>query len=117
MTIGEKLKDLRKKHGLSQVDMSRRIHMEQSNYSKYESNKRKPTIDIIERIAQEFKIPVETFLQNDKHSVIFENGSINQGALILQNENYYAVPKEMLDTFLHQQKTLTALLEKVLERK
>jgi transcriptional regulator with XRE-family HTH domain len=116
MGFGDKLKQLRYSNRLTQQQMSHRLNMEQSNYSKYENNKIAPTADMINRVVSEFKVSSDWLLQPDANHVTFEDGSINNGAVICQNENYYAVPKDLMDTFLEQQKALTSLLQKVLEK-
>ena len=53
MNFGQKLKDIRKSSNLSQQDMSEILFTTQGNYSLYETNIRKPSIDF--KIRTDYK--------------------------------------------------------------
>jgi transcriptional regulator with XRE-family HTH domain len=114
MAFGDKLRKIRIDNKLNQVEMSSRLAMEQSNYSRYENNKTIPTIDLVNRVAGEFGLEVDWLMQNDNSTVIFEGGSTNNGDVI-QTENYYAVPKELIENWLKQQEQVTTMLRKIVK--
>ena len=51
MTIGEAIKDARKRAGITQVELADRIGMKQPNVSEYEADRKDPGADLIHRIA------------------------------------------------------------------
>ena len=115
MSFGSKLKQLRKQNNLTQLQMSEKLHMEQSNYSRYETDKTIPTADIIMRIAGAFNVTSDWLMQPDNTQIHFESGSSNQGSVINNGTNY-SVPKDVLDMLINQQKLLAELLQKLLEK-
>jgi transcriptional regulator with XRE-family HTH domain len=108
MSFGSKLREIRKQHNLVQKDMCERLSMDQSTYSRYETDERLPTMDIVNRVAETFNVGLDWLMQSDSKTVIFENGSANHG--IVQTEHYYAVPKDIIETLLQQQQHTTTLL-------
>jgi transcriptional regulator with XRE-family HTH domain len=115
MPFGDKLKQLRQIHKLTQKEMSDKLHMEQSSYSKYENNKIVPTADVITRVQEKFQVSADWLLQPDGNSVTFQ-GNVNQGNGFVQAKNFYAVPQELMDTWLQQQKMMEAILQKLMEK-
>ena len=63
-----------------------------------------------------FKVSDDWLLSPHANSVTFEDDSVNNGTGIVQADNYYAVPKDVLDALLKQEQTLQLLLQKVLEK-
>ncbi|MBP6022061.1 helix-turn-helix domain-containing protein [Ferruginibacter sp.] len=108
MSFGTKLREIRKQNNLLQKDMCEKLNMEQSTYSRYETDERLPTVDIINRVADTFNVSLDWLMQSEAKTVIFENGSANHG--VVQTENYYAVPKDVIEALLEQQKNTTTLL-------
>jgi transcriptional regulator with XRE-family HTH domain len=53
MNIGEKIKTVREAKGLSQKEISNRVQMDQSQYSKIENGKTDRTTNTLEKIAKE----------------------------------------------------------------
>jgi len=62
MTFRQRLKQLRIQYGLTQEEMSDRLWMAQSTYSRYENDRSKATTDIIIRVAREFKVTTDWLL-------------------------------------------------------
>ena len=58
MTIKE-LRDKRKQAGLSQLQLAEQIGVNRSTLSLYEKGERKPSFDVMTRIAKVFNAPVE----------------------------------------------------------
>lgn len=108
MSFGNKLREIRKQYNLVQKDMCEKLSMDQSTYSRYETDERLPTMDIVNRVADTFNVSLDWLMQSESKTVIFENGSTNHG--VVQTEHYYAVPKDVIETMLHQQQQTTTLL-------
>ena len=56
MTLGEKIRNAREDMDLSQLEISKLIPMNQSNYSKIERNIQEPSIEQMKRICQILKL-------------------------------------------------------------
>lgn len=68
MIFPERMRELRIQHKLTQQQMSERLNMDQSTYSRYENGITIPTADVIMRIAREFKISADWLLGNEKNN-------------------------------------------------
>ena len=58
MKIGNGIKVLRKKSGLSQTEFANSIGINQSYLSQIEGGKKNPSTDLLEKIANHFKTPL-----------------------------------------------------------
>lgn len=68
MTIGEKIKHIRKQLGFSQAQFAQQIHVSRSAIAKWENNNGLPDIDNIKMIAQTFSISLDSLI-GDEQSV------------------------------------------------
>lgn len=116
MSFGKKLKEIRNQHHLTQMVMSEKLAMEQSTYSRYESDKRIPTIDVLNRLAETFKVNLDSLMNENSKTVIFEKRS-DSNIDEVETENYYAVLKGIIETMRQQQENITLLLQQVLRNK
>lgn len=62
MNIGKGIKQIREKSGINQVAFAELIGITQSYMSQIESNKKKPSIDLLEKISQQVFIPLPILL-------------------------------------------------------
>lgn len=58
MAIGENIKRIRKEKGLTQKALGERCNISEGNIRKYESNRQKPKIETIQRIANALNVSV-----------------------------------------------------------
>lgn len=64
MTVGENIKKLRKKRGLTQKQLGELCGIKEANVRKYELDKANPKIETIERIAQALEVPIRAIKEN-----------------------------------------------------
>ena len=69
MIFWRRLKQLRIQYGLTQQEMSERLCMAQSTYSRYENDVSKATTEIIIRIAREFKVTTDWLLSLEEPGI------------------------------------------------
>ena len=62
MKFSERLKDLRKEHGLSQMDLSLKTGLSQSAIAKWELNKTEPTASALITLSKFFNESVDYLL-------------------------------------------------------
>ena len=63
--IGERLKQIRLDHGLTQVALSAKINIANSVIADVEAGRRTPSKEMAKRLSIEFRVPIETFLLED----------------------------------------------------
>ena len=63
--FGEKLRALRKQHGLSYRKMASRLETSHSHIINLESGKHKPSVDLIVRITQVFDVSFDQLMNDD----------------------------------------------------
>lgn len=78
MTIGEQIKTFRKKLGFTQKQLAERCEVAEITIRQYESNKRQPRIEQLQKIASVLEVPIWTLL-----------GISKQDALLAYGNDYY----------------------------
>ncbi len=61
-TLGKRVKALRRKAGITQLDLACRVNISESYIALIEADKRKPGMDIISTLANEFHVSVDYLL-------------------------------------------------------
>lgn len=56
--IGKNLRILRKQNRVTQKDLSEYLHITQQAYAKWESGYAQPSIEMVNKVAEYFKVPV-----------------------------------------------------------
>ena len=72
MEIGEKLKLLRKERKLTQSDVGEAIGQERSTIACYETGKRKPDIETLEKLARLYKVTLDHFSNKNEADIMIE---------------------------------------------
>src|SRR5580692_10785379 len=81
MNIGEAIKTLRKTNAVKQKDLAAAVAVSATHLSLVESGEQKPSVDLIDRIANHFGIPVSAIvymaldmdkLENEEQQKYFE---------------------------------------------
>ena len=65
MTVGEKIRWIRKKKQLTQKELGEKCGINQANIRKYESGRQSPKLDTLQRIADGLQVPVEVLIPSD----------------------------------------------------
>ena len=73
MEFSERLKDLRKEAGLTQVDVAEKLGISQPAYASWERGVKKPTQDNLVKIAQILSVSVDYLLGNSEEVVELDN--------------------------------------------
>lgn len=107
-TIGGRIKQFRIQNNLTQAELSKLINKSTSTIRKYESNDRKPSIDVLENIADVFKIDINTLcgvkVRNFEEKK-FENETLYIDDLadyILDENEYKEFKKEYVEMALNK---------------
>ena len=62
MTFGERLAELRKKQGLSQSELAKKLNISKSTLAMYETDKRQPNFETQTKIADFFEVSIDYLL-------------------------------------------------------
>lgn len=62
MTLGDRIKYLRKENGLTQTDLGKKLGLSKANISKYEANVHEPSIDTLNNLSDIFNVSVDYLL-------------------------------------------------------
>ncbi|WP_209122895.1 helix-turn-helix domain-containing protein [Alkalihalobacillus sp. BA299] len=82
--IGERIKDLRLKHGMTLKELGDAIEFNYSNLSKIERGNRKPAIEVLESLSKYFKIDISYFFNG--HIRLHNDGKTDDNQLIYLTE-------------------------------
>jgi transcriptional regulator with XRE-family HTH domain len=62
MTIGNRLRRLRKQQGLSQADLAAYLHISRMTYTQYETDHREPGLQVLMALAEYYQVSVDYLL-------------------------------------------------------
>ena len=119
MNFGQRLKNLRLQHNMTQLQLSENLKTSKSNISKYESNTLEPNIRILEELASLFNVSVDYLLgmtdspnntssQNDISNNIFPERLkylLSEDLDITFYSNVAKIPVEMFEKYIAGTKT------------
>lgn len=57
-----KIKELRKKFDMTQLELAKKLNISQTNYSRYEMGKNSPDIDMLIKMADFFHVSIDTLV-------------------------------------------------------
>ena len=60
--LGDRIRELRKSHSLSQVELARELHVSKQTISNWENNNIPPSVDTLVRIAKFFQVSTDYLL-------------------------------------------------------
>ena len=76
MTLGERIRDERKKRGLSQEELAEILNVSRQAITKWETDRGIPDIANLIRISEEFEISLDELIKGDnsvKRKIIYDN--------------------------------------------
>lgn len=110
MTFGERLKELRVEKELTQIELGTKFNLGKTAISLYETNARFPDKDILEKMADFFKVSVDYLLgrtdirsTNSSEEVDEEFAALYKGYQTL-NETDKSILKATLDAIVNAKK-------------
>ena len=93
MIFGQKLKELRRKHKITQEQLAKIINVERSSIGKYESTNTIPSKETLLKIAQYFNVSTDYLLGNESTQQKRESKKTIETEKITEQE------KTLLETF------------------
>lgn len=86
MTVGENVKKARKSKGLTQQELGERMGVTQATVNQYESGKRNPKLDTLNRIANALGVNVGVLLYGENSTTIDRDGTKFSGPITPQED-------------------------------
>lgn len=106
MTLGERIKELRKKHRLTQVELAQKLDVTKGTVSTWETNSRTPNFDTLEQMCDLFQVGMDYLLgRSDDASPIVKTEEDTEalGRFAVEDDlTEYAVKYARLDEFGRQ---------------
>lgn len=68
--IGEKIRELRKKHKMTQKELAKKLKMTPSAVGMYEQNRREPKYEILEQLSEIFSVSCDYILDRENEMVL-----------------------------------------------
>lgn len=90
---GMKIKELRKKHKITQDDLAKKLGIGKSAISNYESGYRMPKQDLLFKLANIFDVSVDNFFPKDTSDSTFEKDNITL-SLITKTASQLTPPRQ-----------------------
>jgi transcriptional regulator with XRE-family HTH domain len=111
MTLGTKLNKLRTGRNLTQVQIAEKLHISQNAYNKWESDKAKPAMENLMKIADFYETDVYDLL--DETPIVQNNtdravGNIHNNNTVTINNT---ISEELVESIIKNQQDITKLVE------
>jgi transcriptional regulator with XRE-family HTH domain len=107
MKIGQRIKELRKRQGFTQIDLAKQIQVSESTISRYERDEIEPTITIAIKMADRLGCTLDYLalgLDDDQTESSSDISNLVNDIKNLNDKDFQAV-KMVVEAF-HSQKTL-----------
>lgn len=114
-TIGSKIKNIRELKNLTQEYLADRVGVNQSTYSRFESDVTDLTIDNLSKIAEALGVTPSEILDFDKAIYFASNTELDHSGIINSTVNDFKLVEELIKAKDQTIKALLAQIE-VLER-
>lgn len=103
MTAINKLKEIRERHGLSQMQMGELLNIEQSTYQRLESGQTSLRSEQIVLLIKQFGMGAKDLLEIEGIEIVFKDNSVsygNNGKTNINTQNI--IPSEVLNKILDE---------------
>jgi len=87
--LGKKIKELRKKHKLTQTEFGEKIGVTKSTIATYENDTRLPSYNVLVKIANTYGVSIDSLLLDEPDSLIDTTGLNEEQIGILKNMVVY----------------------------
>lgn len=84
--LGARIKKLREKEGLTQLEFAQKLNISNKTLSKYETNKSTPDYDTLTKIANYFKVSTDYLLGKDSENTKLDDALFKLGSFTTNNK-------------------------------
>jgi len=86
-TVSDRLKKIRLEKNVSQDFLAKKLGFTQKAYSKIENNETKLNVDILQRISEILKVPIEFFFNNSQQTILNDFSNRTGGDNVIYKNN------------------------------
>ncbi len=86
-TVSDRLKKIRLEKNVSQDFLAKKLGFTQKAYSKIENNETKLNVDILQRISEILKVPIEFFFNNSQQPILNDFSNRTGGDNVIYKNN------------------------------
>ena len=97
--IGNKIKELRNKYKFTQTELAEKVGVTKSTIAAYENDSRQPSYEVLIKMAEAFKVSIDSLLLNRSEQMIDISGLNPEQINILENLITYFRKSELIDAF------------------
>lgn len=83
--FGMRLRELRKQHGFSQAQLSKKVDIHKSAISKYENNISTPSLEFLVRISVLYNVTLDYITGIERHRTLILDGLTDKQCVLLQS--------------------------------
>lgn len=83
--LGKKIKELRNKYRLTQTELATQIGVTKSTVAAYENDSRTPSYDVLIKMADVFKVSIDSLLYNRSEGALDASGLNPEQLQIVEN--------------------------------
>jgi len=113
--FGERLRELRKKRGITQKQLATKFKISESAVGMYERGEREPPLELINRLADFFDVPTDWLLGRSDTLNPISNRENNKKLADL-DENVYALARNLQDLDSESKEALWKIVEAMRKR-
>ena len=116
--IGERIKELRKKEKYTQTELANLLGVTKSTIAAYENNSRLPSYDVLIKMAEVFKVSIDSLLLDRTEVVLDAHGlSIEQVHILNNLISYFRRRNIIEDMFVSHAPELKELVNDNLSKR
>lgn len=97
--LGKRIKELRNRHKLTQTELAEKVGVTKSTVAAYENDSRQPSYEVLIKMAEVFKVSIDSLLLNRSENTIDVSG-LNQDQIIMLKQMISSFKQSnMIDKF------------------
>jgi transcriptional regulator with XRE-family HTH domain len=96
-SIGKRIKELRKLHGLNQIEFSEKIGISQGHLSEIESGKLLPSLETVIKMGEQFKLDIAWLIHNETNYIVAQLSKDEERLVNLYRQLQDIAKDEVLD--------------------
>lgn len=104
--LGRKIKELRNKYRLTQTELATQIGVTKSTVAAYENDSRLPSYEVLIKMADVFKVSVDSLLLNRSEVILDANGLKTEQLQMVENIITHFRKSNAMEAMLKEYETL-----------
>ncbi len=106
MSFSDRLRETRKRSGLTQMQIAEKLGITAQSYSQYETGKRQPKAETLKRIANALSVLPGDLLQDGFYPTSEEIDAMKRGAASVTDERRLEIEEKRLSNLIDRKKKM-----------